>query len=103
MAAQQHVVPAAASLTSQPSEAFSLQLAKPARQVRGEQVPPEQVAGSALAPVLQVVPQPPQLVALVFRSTCTSADSGAVGLLCRQKCNGDVAACSNNGKCMLPC
>jgi hypothetical protein len=65
--------PKATSLTSQPSAASPLQLAKPARHVRGEQVPPEQVAGSALAPVLQVVPQLPQLVVLVFVFTYTSA------------------------------
>jgi hypothetical protein len=40
-------------------------------------VPLTQVAGCALGPVIQVVPQAPQLVALVFRFTCTSTDSAA--------------------------
>jgi hypothetical protein len=87
------VVGVAACLTSQPSAASPLQLAKPARHVRGEQVPLEQVAGSAFAPVLQVVPQAPQLVALVFMFTYTSAGRRAVGQKCRHRGKGDAAAC----------
>jgi hypothetical protein len=73
------------SLTSQPSAVSPLQLAKPARHVRGEQVPPEQVAGSALAPEVQVVLQLPQLVAAVFRFTCTSAAKKAADQPCGQQ------------------
>jgi hypothetical protein len=51
-------------------------------------VPPEQVAGSALAPVLQLVPQLPQLAAVAFRFTCTSAGSRAVGQPFRHRGKG---------------
>jgi hypothetical protein len=60
------------TLTSQPSLNCRLQSAKPGEQV-GAHVPPLQVPPEVPGLPAQVVPQAPQLVALVLVFTCTSA------------------------------
>jgi hypothetical protein len=65
-------------------------------------VPLTHVAGSALGPVLQVVPQAPQFVVLVFTFTYTSAAKEAGGQACRcARWNSNTCSDIGNDGCMI--